>query len=100
MLNEALRLVRVFHDLNKSEAASRVGLSKSYITELERGDKNVTIDVLNKYAQAFDLPISSLMLFAEHAAAGTTEKTRVFVADKALRMLEWIEMITAEEEHS
>ena len=53
MLNEALRLVRVFHDLNKTQTADRVGLSKSYITELERGDKKVTMEVLEKYADAF-----------------------------------------------
>lgn len=43
MLNEVLRLVRVFHDLNKTQTADRVGLSKSYITEFERGDKKVTM---------------------------------------------------------
>ena len=97
MLNEALRLVRVFHDLNKTQTADRVGLSKSYITELERGDKKVTMEVLEKYADAFSMPLSSLMFFAEQAGnTSPAEKTRTFVAGKALKMLDWISIVTAE----
>jgi len=97
LLSEALRLVRVFHDLNKSEVAGRVGLSKSYITELESGDKKVTLEVLQKYADAFNMPVSSLMFFAEHASDATTaEKVRVMVAGKTLKMLDWIATVTSE----
>ena len=101
MLNEALRLVRVFHDLNKTQTANRVGLSKSCITELERGDKKVSMEVLEKYAEAFSIPLSSLMFFAEQAAdPSTAEKTRTFVAGKTLKMLDWISTVTAErDEH-
>ena len=97
MLNEALRLVRVFHDLNKTQTADRVGLSKSYITELERGDKKVTMEVLEKYADGFSIPLSSLVFFAEQAAnPSATEKTRSFVVGKTLKMLDWIATVTSE----
>lgn len=97
MMNEALRLVRVFHDLNKTQAAERVGLSKSYVTELERGDKKVTLEVLQKYATAFSVPLSSLMFFAEQAADGApSEKVRTAVAGKVVKMLDWIATVTAE----
>jgi transcriptional regulator with XRE-family HTH domain len=98
MLKEALRLVRVFHDLNKSEVASRVGLSKSYISELENGDKKVSLEVLEKYATAFNIPMSSLMLFAEQTAAGKhVDKSQALVADKTVKMLDWIATITADD---
>lgn len=97
MLNEALRLVRVFHDLNKTQTADRVGLSKSYITELERGDKKVTLDVLQKYADGFNMPLSSLMFFAEQAGDGSPgDKVRAVVAGKVVKMLDWIATVTAE----
>jgi DNA-binding XRE family transcriptional regulator len=56
MLNEALRLVRVYHDLSQADVAERVGLSKSYVSEIESGEKNVSIAVLEKYSTAFDIP--------------------------------------------
>ena len=95
MLNEALRLIRVYHDLSQKEAAERVKLSKSYLSELEAGNKKVTLEVLEKYSTAFDLPISSLMLFAEQAASNSlAERARVKIAGKVIKMLEWIEMLT------
>ena len=97
MMNEALRLVRVFHDLNKTQAAERVGLSKSYITELERGDKKVTLEVLQKYAVGFNLPLSSLVFFAEQASdTGASDKVRTAVAGKVLKILDWSATVTAE----
>lgn len=98
MLNDALRLVRAFHDLNKTQVAQRVGLSKSYITELERGDKKVTLEVLQKYADAFNIPVSSLMFFAEQAAdASSADKVRMAVAGKVVKMLDWIVTVTDDE---
>lgn len=97
MLNEALRLVRVFHDLNKTQAAERTGLSKSYITELEAGSKKVTLEVLERYAEAFSIPLSSLMFFAERASQGAAaDRVRYVVAGKVAKMLDWIATKTAD----
>ena len=95
MLNEALRLVRVYHDLTQADAAARVGLSKSYVSEIESGEKKVSIAVLEKYSSAFDIPMSSLMLFAEQVeGGGKAEIVRVYVAEKALKMLDWVSSIS------
>jgi transcriptional regulator with XRE-family HTH domain len=101
MMNQALRLVRVYHDMSLVEAASRVGLSKSYVSEIEKGHKKVTIEVLEKYAEAFNVPMSSLMLFAERAGGKRfSEDVRAYVADKALKMLDWVATISSDREHN
>lgn len=95
MLNEALRLVRVYHDMTQADVAERVGLSKSYISGIESGEKNVTLTVLEKYSSCFDIPVSSLMLFAERVeGGGRADAVRAFVAGKALKMLDWIATIS------
>lgn len=95
MLNEALRLVRVYHDLTQADVAERVGLSKSYVSEIESGEKKVSLAVLEKYSAALDIPMSSLMLFAERMdKAGKADAIRVYVADKALKMLDWVATIS------
>ena len=65
MLNEALRLVRIYHNKNKTEMASLLSISKSYITEIEKGNKKVTINVLKKYSDTLKIPMSSLLFFSE-----------------------------------
>lgn len=91
MLGEALRLIRVYHDLKQKEAAARLGVSNSYISEIERGDKTPTLAVIEKYAQAFDMPVSSIMFFAENLDGGPVDGARSFVAGKIVALLQFLE---------
>ncbi len=90
MQHEALRLVRVFHDINQTTLAERLQISKSYLSEIESGKKPVTLDLLQKYAATFGMPLSSLLFFAEQVGGGAREKVRTMIAGKALKMLDWM----------
>lgn len=93
LLNEALRLTRVFHDCKQSELASALGVSRSYISEVEGGHKDPSLDLLQKYAEYFHIPLSSLLLFSESLDdARRSEKIRLHAADKVVKMLQWIEL--------
>lgn len=95
MMNEALRLVRVYHDMSKSELARALGYSRSFITELEGGRKKVTLDTLQRYSDYFDIPMSSLMLFAERTQdSDFSDRARAFVAEKTLKMLDWMSSVS------
>ncbi|HEY5909797.1 MAG TPA: helix-turn-helix transcriptional regulator [Verrucomicrobiae bacterium] len=94
MINDALRLIRVFHNLKQKDLAKALGLSASHICEIEAGKKQVTMEVLQKYADYFRIPASSLLYFAEHKDRRGEEKGVNPIAAKALKMLDWIEMIT------
>lgn len=92
MLGEALRLIRVYHDLKQKEAAERVGVSTSYISEIERGTKTPTLDVIEKYAREFDIPVSSIMFFSESLThGGPIDFARTFVAGKVLALMQFLE---------
>lgn len=98
MLNEALRLVRVYHDKSKADLAREMNYSRSFISDLESGNRSVTIATLERYSKHFDIPVSSLMLFAERTnEADFSERARTFVADKALKMLDWVSTISRDE---
>ena len=91
MQHEALRLVRVFHDLNQSTLAERLEISKSFLSEIESGKKTISLELLNKYAEVFNMPVSSLMFFAENVGnPSRSEAIRTTIASKALKMLQWI----------
>ena len=96
-INRALKITRAFHNLSLAEAAERVGLSKSYISELENGKKNVSMEVLIKYSDGFSIPMSSLMIFAEKLDENNRSRTvRNYVAVRVLKMLEWIDTVSEE----
>lgn len=98
MYDRALKLIRQYHRLSQAELADALNLSRSFVSELEKsGGKKPSIDVLERYASFFKIPVSSLLLFAEQSGSDLREKSRVFAADKVMKMLEWIEETTRDE---
>jgi transcriptional regulator with XRE-family HTH domain len=92
MLGEALRLIRVYHDLKQKQAAERLGVSTSYISEIEKGTKTPTLETIERYAKAFDMPVSSIMFFSESLEqGGAYDSARSFVAGKVLALMQFLE---------
>ncbi len=91
MIARALKLVRQYHKLNQTELASRLSISTSYLSELESGKKEPSLDILQKYADCFNFPLSSLVVFSETLeGAHSVSKARAFISKKMLKVLEWI----------
>lgn len=92
MLNEALRLIRVFHDMKQFELADRLDISKSHISEIERGTKTPSLELIGKYSAEFRIPVSAIMFFAEEIPnAKRGEKARTKIASSVLDLLSFIE---------
>lgn len=92
MLNEALRLIRVYHDISQTQLSYELGISNSFLSEIESGKKNPSLELLAKYGSKFDIPVSSLMFFSENLdKARITDKLRVGVARKVVFLLKWVE---------
>lgn len=95
MLGEALRLIRVFHDLKQNELAERLGISQSYLSDIERGTKTPSSEVVARYAEEFDMPVSSIWFFDEKLnegiSPGVIDKARGVIADKVLDFLRIVE---------
>ena len=95
MLAEALRLIRVFHDMKQQELAERLGLSKSYVSELESGKKVPSIEVIQKYSDTFDIPASSILFFSESLEHPSPKRAKSAIAGKVLQFLQLVESRTA-----
>jgi transcriptional regulator with XRE-family HTH domain len=67
-LGEALRLLRIHHDLRQNQAAAASGLSTSYVSEIERGLKTPTLEAVARLAALYDLPRSAVFYLAEVVA--------------------------------
>jgi transcriptional regulator with XRE-family HTH domain len=92
MIAEALRLIRVYHDLKQNELADKLKISKSYLSEIESGAKTPTLSLVESYATEFHIPPSAILFFAESiddpSAAG---RAREFASKKILTLLRFIE---------
>jgi transcriptional regulator with XRE-family HTH domain len=102
MLYRALRLLRTYHQLKQTELADRLSISNSYLSEIEKGVKAPSMELLDAYARHFKMPVSSILLFSESIGEPRKPSTRVRVAaaDKILRLLEWIDERDNVEEHA
>jgi transcriptional regulator with XRE-family HTH domain len=99
MYDRALKLIRQYHRLSQAELADALHLSRSFVSEIEKPKgKKPSIDVLERYAAHFRIPVSSLLLFAEQSdAPNFGEVSRTFAAEKVLKMLEWLEQTTRDD---
>jgi transcriptional regulator with XRE-family HTH domain len=94
MLYLALRHLRRYHGIKQQDLADQLGLSKSYLSEIESGAKAhaITVELLSRYAEVFKVPVSTLMLFSEQLDSGKrSDRLRVAMAAKVIKMLDWID---------
>lgn len=89
MINDALRLLRLYLGLSQKQIAAELDLSQSMISEIENGTKPVSMDVLEKYSTSLNIRMSQLMFFAEELD-GEPLKTRgkLIIANRVLKLLD------------
>jgi transcriptional regulator with XRE-family HTH domain len=56
-----LKLLRVARDLTQLELAVRAGMSRTFIGDLERGQRGVNVASLSRLARALDLEVRDLL---------------------------------------
>lgn len=94
MIGETLKYLRVFNDYTMIKLARELDLSQSYISEIENGKKQPTLQVIDKYAKLFDIKPSTILLFSEaldkdkeHSPSSTKQKV-AYAGMKLLKIIE------------
>ncbi len=91
LINDALRLVRLYWGLSQKDLAEKLDLSQSMISEIERGSKTVSMDVLERYSKNLGIRMSQLLFFAEELETQPLQKRgKLIVAPKILKILKKI----------
>jgi transcriptional regulator with XRE-family HTH domain len=57
-----LRRLRVARAISQERLAFDSGVDRAYLGSLERGDRNPTVDVLDKLAATLDVPLAELFI--------------------------------------
>jgi len=91
-LPKILRHIRTFNKLTQVELSEKLNISRSYISQIEKGVKKPTNDTLQKYSEAFDIPISVIYLFSENLdnKEDLENKAKKLLTKSSLALLDWI----------
>ena len=65
MLGDSLRLLRKMHSIPAKHLANKLGISATYLSEIENNKKKPTLDLLMKYAEYFKVKPSTILFFDE-----------------------------------
>jgi transcriptional regulator with XRE-family HTH domain len=102
MFGQALKLLRRHQGMKQATLAGKLGVSRSYVSELESGNRTPSLDLLSRYADVFDVPVSSLVFFAEAlddkaSLRGRLDRAKGVIAKKVIALLTLLD-IDGEEE--
>ena len=56
-----LRKVRSKRNLSQEKLAELTGLHRTYVGSVERGERNISIDNMERFSLALDVPLSELL---------------------------------------
>ncbi len=89
MINDALRLLRLYLGISQKQIAAELDISQSMVSEIESGAKSVSMEVLERYSNKFNIRMSQLLFFAEELeATPAMKKGKLIIASNVLKLLE------------
>lgn len=78
-LSSALKSARVdYTDLNQMDFAEKMGLTQTYVSQIENGRKKPSMDVIQRYSQVCEMPIPIILWMAFDEKDVKKNKLKVF----------------------
>lgn len=96
----AVRDMRLGQDLTQEELANRSGLHRTYITDVERGNRNISIESIEKIAGALRTPLSALFARSEELQGDDGGRSVRLMHHRSDRVDASVEILIAEEDRS
>lgn len=97
MVGDVLKRTRAIYGYKASEMSVMLGISNSYLSEIENNKKTPSLELLQKYAEILGIRLSSLILLSENLMeAEKKNRGQEFVKKMMIRLIE--HMSSGEEE--
>ncbi|MFJ3057024.1 helix-turn-helix domain-containing protein [Herbaspirillum sp. NPDC087042] len=61
IFGQNVRRVRRLKEMSQEELAFRADISRTYLSEVERGDRNISVDNMEALAQALEMELPDLL---------------------------------------
>ena len=89
MIGETLKRTRNIYGMTASEMSVTLGISASYLSEIENGKKQPSLELLTKYANVYGIKLSSLILLSENIEdAKQRNNGNAFVKSLMMKLIE------------
>lgn len=89
MIGDVLKRTRIIYGYKASEMCSELGISASYLSEIENNKKKPSLELLQKYADIYGIRLSSLILLSENMdEAEKSGKGTVFVRNMMVHLIQ------------
>ena len=100
MINETLKMLRTINGVTGKQLAGDLGISASYLSEIETGRKIPALDLLEKYSVVFKVKLSTLILFTEEMQSNQTkESPKTRTRDLLFRFMKFLDDIETGDEN-
>lgn len=86
-IGEILKKLRFLYSVSAKDLAHGIGISPSYLSEIENNKKTPSLEVLNKYSQVFEIKVSTIMLMAEDYNENKS-KPELFIQKRLIKILD------------
>lgn len=101
MIGEALRLLRVYHDVKLTELAKEFEISASFLSEIENCKRTPNLELIDRYAKRFSVRSSAILFFSEEIGENSkSSKVKGKIRSNLLKFMQLLERYnTLEKEH-
>ena len=89
MIGDTLKHIRGIYGYKASELCEKLGISSSYLSEIENNKKQPSLELLEKYSQIYGMKMSSLILLSEnYDDANSQNKGDKFIRNMMIKFIE------------
>lgn len=92
-MKDALKNLRRFHGRKQNELATLLDISPAHLCGIEKGTKQPSLEILQRYSEIFGIRLSSLIYFIEQSETESKSESRP-ISSKVMKMLAWVESAT------
>lgn len=91
MIGDVLKRTRAIYGYKASEMSSLLGISNSYLSEIENNKKQPSLELLQNYSKVLGIKLSSLILLSENfEEASKNDQIQEFTKNMMLRLINFM----------
>ncbi len=88
-IGEALKRIRLIYGYKANDMSRELEISPSYLSEIEHGNRKPSLEILQNYAEIFDIKVSALLILSEEYTEMKNEnRAELFIQKKMIRLID------------